>query len=77
MPETAIDEYSLEIAGRAGDTPIHERLGTVGQQETCQSVGTPSIRLDGSKEASPDRRKADIRQMTDLARGRILSDVKI
>ena len=67
MPETAIDEYSLEIAGRAGDTPIHERLGAVGQQETCQSVGTPSIGLDVSKEASPGRRKADIRQMTDLA----------
>lgn len=33
MPETAIDEYSSQIAGRAGDTPIHARLGTVGQQE--------------------------------------------
>src|SRR5207249_8930674 len=53
----------------AGDTPIHERLGAVGQQETCQSVGTPSIGLDVSKEASPGRRKADIRQMTDLAGG--------
>jgi len=29
MPETAIDEYSLEIAGRAGDTPIHESVGDV------------------------------------------------
>jgi hypothetical protein len=27
MPETVIDEYSLEIAGRAGDTPIHHGLG--------------------------------------------------
>jgi hypothetical protein len=29
MPETAIDKYSLEIAGRAGDTPIHESFGDV------------------------------------------------
>src|SRR6266849_6514622 len=29
MPWTAIDEYSLEIAGRVGDTPIHESLGDV------------------------------------------------
>jgi len=29
MPETVIDEYSLEIAGGVGDTPIHESLGDV------------------------------------------------
>jgi len=29
MPETVIDEYSLDIAGRMGDTPIHESLGDV------------------------------------------------
>jgi hypothetical protein len=26
MPGTVIDEYSLEIAGRVGDTPIHQGL---------------------------------------------------
>ena len=26
MPGTVIGEYSLEIAGRAGDTPIHQGL---------------------------------------------------
>jgi hypothetical protein len=29
MPETVIDEYSLEIAGRIGDTPIHKSSGEV------------------------------------------------
>jgi len=29
MPEALIDKYSLEIAGRAGDTPIHASLGDV------------------------------------------------
>jgi len=29
MPETVIDEYSLEIAGNVGDTPIQESLGDV------------------------------------------------
>ncbi len=29
MPETVIDEFSLEIAGRVGDTRIHESLGDV------------------------------------------------
>jgi hypothetical protein len=27
MPETVIDKYSLEIAGKAGDAPIDESLG--------------------------------------------------
>jgi hypothetical protein len=27
MPEIVIDEYSLEITGRVGDTAIHESLG--------------------------------------------------
>jgi hypothetical protein len=29
MPETVTDEYSLEIVGSVGDTPIHESLGDV------------------------------------------------
>jgi len=29
MPETVIDEYSLEIAGNVGDTAIQESLGDV------------------------------------------------
>ena len=29
MPETVIDEYGLEIAGRVGDTPIHASLDDV------------------------------------------------
>ncbi len=29
MPETVIDEYSLEITGRVGDTSINESLGDV------------------------------------------------
>jgi hypothetical protein len=29
MPGAVIDEYSLEIAGRAGDTPIQESLSDV------------------------------------------------
>lgn len=29
MPETLIDKYSLEIASRAGDTPIHASFGDV------------------------------------------------
>src|ERR1700746_2685909 len=66
MPETAIDEYSLEIAGRAGDTPTHERLGTVGQQENL-SVCWHSVYRTGWVEGSPGRRKAGIRPMTDLA----------
>lgn len=36
-------------------------------KKTCQCVGTPSIGLDESKEASPGRRKADIGHRTDLA----------
>jgi hypothetical protein len=31
MPETLIEEYSLEIAGRVGDTPVRVRLGPVGR----------------------------------------------
>jgi hypothetical protein len=27
MPESVIDEYSLEVTGRVGDTPIHEPFG--------------------------------------------------
>jgi hypothetical protein len=27
MPETVVDEYSLEIVGGVGDTPIHESMG--------------------------------------------------
>ena len=27
MPETVIDKYSLEIAGKAGDAPIDKSLG--------------------------------------------------
>jgi hypothetical protein len=27
MPEAAIDDYSLEIAGGVGDTPIHKPSG--------------------------------------------------
>jgi hypothetical protein len=42
IPETVSDEYTLEIAGRAGDTPIHESLGDVGRNanlsECWQSV---------------------------------------
>jgi hypothetical protein len=29
MPETVIEEYSLGIAGRMGDTPVRVRLGHV------------------------------------------------
>ncbi len=29
MPETVPHEHGLEIAGRVGDTPIHESLGDV------------------------------------------------
>ncbi len=29
MPETAIDQCSLEVTGGVGDTPIHESLGDV------------------------------------------------
>jgi hypothetical protein len=42
MPETVIDEYSLEIAGRVGDMPIHESLGDVSRNanlsDSWQSV---------------------------------------
>jgi hypothetical protein len=31
MPETVSHEHDLEIAGRMGDTPIHESLGDVGR----------------------------------------------
>jgi hypothetical protein len=46
MPETVIDEYRFEIAGRAGDTPIHESLGERAEMRTRQSLDIPSIGLD-------------------------------
>jgi hypothetical protein len=30
MPETVLDGYSLEVADKVGDTPVHEHLGNVG-----------------------------------------------
>jgi hypothetical protein len=51
MPETVIGEYSLEPAGRVGDTPIHERPGTVGQQANL-SVCWHSVYKTGWAEGS-------------------------
>src|SRR6267378_6854457 len=36
MPETVIDKYSLEIAGKAGDAPIDESLGDF--ETKCEPV---------------------------------------
>ena len=52
MPETANDEYSLEIAARVGDTPIYGSLGDSSRHENCQSAGTPSIGVDGPRTAA-------------------------
>jgi hypothetical protein len=41
-----VDEYILEIAGRVGDTPIHESLGEPAEMRTRQSLDIPSIGLD-------------------------------
>jgi hypothetical protein len=46
MPEAMLDEHSLEIAGRVGDTPIHESLCERAEMRTRQSLDIPSIGLD-------------------------------
>jgi hypothetical protein len=46
MPETVIDEFTLEITDRLGDTPIHGLLGEVRRNANCQILGIPSIGLD-------------------------------
>ena len=56
----------MEAAGCEGDTPIHEGLGDATDTPNCQSVGTLSMRLDGSR--TPGLLgKLDVPRMTDLA----------
>ena len=63
MPETVIDEYSLEIAGGVGDTPIHEPLGHVSRNAKL-SESWHSVHGVGSAEGSHLwRGKAEIRPM--------------
>jgi hypothetical protein len=38
MPETVIDEYSLESARSVGDMPIHESLGAVSRNANLSGV---------------------------------------
>ncbi len=45
MPETVSDEYGLEIAGRVGDTPIHESLGDVRRNANLSESWHPVHRI--------------------------------
>jgi len=51
MPETVIDEYSLEITDRAVDTTIHDSFVGVSRHAKCRSVGTASMGQDGAEVA--------------------------
>jgi hypothetical protein len=46
MPETVIDGYSLEIAGRVGDTPIHESLGDASRNANLSECWHPVYRAE-------------------------------
>jgi hypothetical protein len=67
MPQTAIDEYSLEIAAKVGDTTIHERLGVVSRQANLSECWHSVYRTGWAEGAISRRGKADMRYMTDLA----------
>jgi hypothetical protein len=51
MPETVIDEYSLEIASRVGDTSTPESLGDVSRNANL-SESWHSVHRIGTAECS-------------------------
>jgi len=62
LPETAIDEYNLEIADREGDTPFPESSG-VGSRNANLSACWHCVYRTGWAEG----KLADMSYMTDLA----------
>jgi hypothetical protein len=67
VPDTVTDGSSLEIAGRAGDTPTEESLGDVNRKTNCQNLDTPSVELDEQRVANSAREVRICATWTDLA----------
>ena len=77
MPESVIDEYSLETANGVGDTAIYEPSAPSVDTQNCRSVGSRSIGLDELRVATSPRGKAEYAPLDVPGPSKTLSDAKI